>query len=176
MNTGIGIAGGLIILAIALFMGVRRGLISNDTLATMADVAGIVALIAAAVVFILPTFQNPVNGTPTATLTQIFIPTHTNTFTITPSNTPSPTATPTFTVTPTFTSTPSQTPPPTNTGTPTPTYTPTPNCHPSYPTLCLPPPPPDIDCKFIPLFRNFPVLPPDPHNLDVDGDGIGCEE
>ncbi len=49
------------------------------------------------------------------------------------------------------------------------------NCSPAYPTLCLPPPPPDLDCGQIP-YRNFPVLPPDPHDLDGnDNDGIGCE-
>ena len=48
------------------------------------------------------------------------------------------------------------------------------NCHPSYPTVCIPPPPPDLDCKDIP-YRRFKVLPPDPHRFDGDGDGIGCE-
>jgi micrococcal nuclease len=46
-------------------------------------------------------------------------------------------------------------------------------CHPSYPTLCLSAAP-DLDCGDIPE-RRFPVLPPDPHRLDGDGDGIGCE-
>lgn len=47
-------------------------------------------------------------------------------------------------------------------------------CDPSYPTICLPPPPPDLDCPQIP-HQDFPVLPPDPHGLDADEDGIGCE-
>ncbi len=47
-------------------------------------------------------------------------------------------------------------------------------CHPSYPTVCIPPPPPDLDCKHIP-YRRFPVRPPDPHRFDADKDGIGCE-
>ncbi len=47
-------------------------------------------------------------------------------------------------------------------------------CDPSYPTVCLPPPPPDLDCGDIP-YRRFKVLPPDPHRFDRDGDGIGCE-
>jgi hypothetical protein len=47
-------------------------------------------------------------------------------------------------------------------------------CDPSYPTVCIPPPPPDLDCKDIP-YRNFVVLPPDPHHFDGDHDGIGCE-
>jgi len=48
------------------------------------------------------------------------------------------------------------------------------SCDPSYPTVCIPPPPPDLDCKDIP-YRNFQVLPPDPHHFDGDHDGIGCE-
>ena len=47
-------------------------------------------------------------------------------------------------------------------------------CDPSYPDVCIPPPPPDLDCKDIP-YRNFRVLPPDPHHFDADRDGIGCE-
>ena len=48
------------------------------------------------------------------------------------------------------------------------------NCHPSYPDVCIAPPPPDLDCSQIP-YRRFRVLPPDPHKFDRDGDGIGCE-
>lgn len=47
-------------------------------------------------------------------------------------------------------------------------------CDPSYPTICLPSPPPDLNCPQIP-YNDFPVLPPDPHRLDADEDGIGCE-
>lgn len=47
-------------------------------------------------------------------------------------------------------------------------------CDPSYPTVCIPPPPPDLDCGEI-SFRNFKVLQPDPHRFDGDKDGIGCE-
>jgi len=47
-------------------------------------------------------------------------------------------------------------------------------CEPSYPTLCIPPPPPDLDCVDMP-FSDFPVFPPDPHALDTDHDGTGCE-
>ena len=47
-------------------------------------------------------------------------------------------------------------------------------CDPAYPTVCIPPPPPDLDCKDIP-HKRFKVLPPDPHGFDRDGDGIGCE-
>lgn len=64
--------------------------------------------------------------------------------------------------------------PATETRTPTRTPTPPPtNCHPSYPTVCIPPPP-DLDCGQIP-FRNFMVLRPDVHRFDGDGDGVGCE-
>lgn len=47
-------------------------------------------------------------------------------------------------------------------------------CHPSYPTVCIPSSPPDLDCRDIP-YKNFEVIPPDPHRFDGDGDGIGCE-
>ncbi len=48
------------------------------------------------------------------------------------------------------------------------------DCDPAYPDVCIPSPPPDLDCADIP-YRNFLVLPPDPHRFDGDGDGIGCE-
>jgi micrococcal nuclease len=48
------------------------------------------------------------------------------------------------------------------------------SCDPSYPTVCIPPPPPDLDCADVPN-RRFKVLPPDPHRFDGDHDGIGCE-
>ncbi len=48
------------------------------------------------------------------------------------------------------------------------------NCDPAYPTVCIPPPPPDLDCADVP-YRDLKVLPPDPHGFDGDGDGIGCE-
>jgi hypothetical protein len=47
-------------------------------------------------------------------------------------------------------------------------------CDPAYPTVCIAPPPPDLDCADVP-YRNFRVLPPDPHRFDGDHDGIGCE-
>jgi hypothetical protein len=47
-------------------------------------------------------------------------------------------------------------------------------CDPAYPDVCIPPPPPDLDCADI-AYRRFAVLPPDPHHFDGDGDGIGCE-
>jgi micrococcal nuclease len=48
-------------------------------------------------------------------------------------------------------------------------------CDQSYPDVCIPPAPPDLDCGDIP-FRNFKVLPPDPHRFDGNHDGIGCTE
>jgi len=62
------------------------------------------------------------------------------------------------------------------TRTPAPTRAPAGNCHPAYPTVCIPPPPPDLDCGDIP-YRNFPVdhRYGDPHRFDRDQDGIGCE-
>jgi micrococcal nuclease len=58
------------------------------------------------------------------------------------------------------------------------TTTPPTNCAPSYPDVCIPPPPPDLDCSQIP-YRNFRVIytvpQPDPHRFDGDHDGIGCE-
>lgn len=47
-------------------------------------------------------------------------------------------------------------------------------CDPSYPTVCIPPPPPDLDCGDI-SYRRFEVRAPDPHRFDADHDGIGCE-
>jgi len=47
-------------------------------------------------------------------------------------------------------------------------------CDASYPTVCIPPPPPDLDCADI-VPRRFRVLAPDPHHFDGNHDGIGCE-
>ena len=51
-------------------------------------------------------------------------------------------------------------------------------CDPSYPDLCVPPAPPDLDCAYIYGlgFSHITVLPPDPHGFDGnDNDGVGCE-
>jgi hypothetical protein len=48
------------------------------------------------------------------------------------------------------------------------------DCDPSYPAVCIPPYPPDLDCDEI-QFSNFRVVPPDPHGFDRDRDGTGCE-
>lgn len=47
-------------------------------------------------------------------------------------------------------------------------------CDPSYPTVCIPLYPPDLDCNEIP-YRDFDVSDPDPHGFDADYDGVGCE-
>lgn len=48
------------------------------------------------------------------------------------------------------------------------------NCDPSYPGVCIPPYPPDLDCGEI-SYRRFEVRGADPHRFDADHDGIGCE-
>jgi micrococcal nuclease len=48
------------------------------------------------------------------------------------------------------------------------------DCDPAYPDVCIPPPPPDLQCADV-TFRYFRVLPPDPHNFDGNNDGEGCE-
>ena len=47
-------------------------------------------------------------------------------------------------------------------------------CDPSYPTVCIPPYPPDIDCDDVPA-KGFKVIGTDPHGFDGDRDGVGCE-
>jgi micrococcal nuclease len=47
-------------------------------------------------------------------------------------------------------------------------------CDSSYPTVCIPRPPPDLDCGDIP-HRNFSVVGADPHHFDGNRDGRGCE-
>jgi hypothetical protein len=51
---------------------------------------------------------------------------------------------------------------------------PAPQCAAAYPTVCIPPAPPDLDCGDVP-FRKFKVVAPDPHRFDSDKDGLGCE-
>ena len=47
-------------------------------------------------------------------------------------------------------------------------------CDPSYPGVCIPPGPPDLDCADV-SYRRFTVVGADYHRFDADGDGIGCE-
>ncbi len=91
---------------------------------------------------------------------------------------PAPTATPTATATPVVapadpTATATATTQPATPQPATPTRNPE-QCAAEYPTVCIPPPPPDLDCGDI-AFRRFTVLPPDRHRFDNDGNGIGCE-
>ncbi|MEX1046193.1 MAG: thermonuclease family protein [Actinomycetota bacterium] len=47
-------------------------------------------------------------------------------------------------------------------------------CDRSYPAVCIPPPPPDLDCDDVKAHR-FRVRGSDPHYFDGDRDGVGCE-
>jgi hypothetical protein len=163
----------------------------------MTQVVSSVSATTASIIFWIPT------ATASPTVTSLLARQATNTTTHPPTAAASATATiasvqtPTFTATtsPTETITFTQTQPPTLTVAPTATHTPVPtftlrpsntaiipvsgigntgNCDPSYPGVCIPPPPPDLDCKDVP-YRRFQVLAPDPHKFDRDGDGIGCE-
>jgi hypothetical protein len=72
-------------------------------------------------------------------------------------------------------------PPPTTTPPPPPPTSAPRNCDPSYPDVCLNPNAEDYDCAGGsgngPLYVEGPisVSPPDPFDLDADGDGVGCE-
>jgi hypothetical protein len=72
-------------------------------------------------------------------------------------------------------------PPPPTTAPPPPTTTPSRNCDPSYPDVCLDPNAVDYDCAGGsgdgPRYVEGPirVRPPDPFDLDREGDGWGCE-
>ena len=50
-------------------------------------------------------------------------------------------------------------------------------CDPNYAGGCVPPYPPDLDCADIRALGIAPVrvVGSDPHRLDGDGDGLGCE-
>lgn len=50
-------------------------------------------------------------------------------------------------------------------------------CDPNYAGGCVPPYPPDLDCKDLRALGIDPVrvVGSDPHGLDGDGDGFGCE-
>jgi len=52
--------------------------------------------------------------------------------------------------------------------------TPESDCDPAYPDVCIPSPPPDLNCGDVP-YTNFRVLSPDPHRFDGNKDGVGCE-
>jgi PASTA domain len=71
--------------------------------------------------------------------------------------------------------------PPPTTAPPPPPTTPSRSCDPSYPDVCLDPNAVDYDCAGGsgdgPKYVEGPirVRPPDPFDLDSDGDGWGCE-
>jgi micrococcal nuclease len=46
----------------------------------------------------------------------------------------------------------------------------------NYPNACIPFYPPDVDCRDVLPQRNFIVRQPDPHKLDKNKNGIGCED
>ena len=48
-------------------------------------------------------------------------------------------------------------------------------CDEAYPDFCIPPPPPDLDCKDVHGKKPFRVRGSDPHHFDRDGDGWACE-
>jgi hypothetical protein len=72
-------------------------------------------------------------------------------------------------------------PPPPPSTAPPPTTAPSRNCDPSYPDVCLDPTAVDYDCAGGsgdgPRYVSGPirVRPPDPFDLDREGDGWGCE-
>ena len=95
---------------------------------------------------------------------------------VTPANPTSTTTTVPTTTAPATTTTaapPAVTAPPT-TPPPPATTTAGPACDDSYPDVCIPPAPPDLNCGDI-TARRFTVDGPDPHDFDRDGDGVGCE-
>jgi len=49
-----------------------------------------------------------------------------------------------------------------------------PSCDPSYPGVCIPPAPPDLDCGDVP-YSDFAVIGSDPHGFDGNDNGAGCE-
>lgn len=106
---------------------------------------------------------------PATTVTPTSNPSVIPTEILTPEPTPTPSPTPDSTPSTEPTQPPAPTPSPALEPTPPP-----PDCDPSYPDFCIRSPPPELDCGGI-VFRNFTVLPPDPHGFDEDKDGIGCE-
>jgi hypothetical protein len=62
-------------------------------------------------------------------------------------------------------------------GPPSSTPPPSGKCDPNYAGGCVPPYPPDLDCADIRALGIAPVrvIGSDPHRLDGDHDGLGCE-
>lgn len=120
--------------------------------------------------------ETPPTATPTNTATNEA----TNTPTSTDEPTDEPTNTPTHTPTNTSTPTDEPTDEPTNEPTETPSNTPTPSgeCDECYTNVCIPPNIPDMNCPEIREKYGCDITVichPDPHKIDRDGDGIGCE-
>jgi len=124
-----------------------------------------------------PTSAATTRGIPTSTPALTAVPTAILFATASPGQVATSSA-PVLTLAPTAPAAPAPTQAPLATATRAPTPRPTAtrgsSCDPSYPTVCIPPPPPDLDCGEI-TYRNFKVLQPDPHKFDGDKDGIGCE-
>ena len=97
-----------------------------------------------------------------------------------PADRPATSSTTTNSAPTTSTTAPPTTAPPT-TAPPPPTTTPERDCDPSYPDVCLDPDAADYDCAGGsgngPEYVDGPVRvrPPDPFDLDREGDGWGCE-
>ena len=160
----------------------RKSLASHGLLAALIAFVLIMTQVVSSVSAAASTAASLIALLPTAAATV----TITTTPTATVTSAPTLTLTPTVSYTSTITSTPSATRTPRAPFTLRPSNTPTiiplsdgggdgiGGCDPSCPTVCIQPPPPDLDCGDVP-YRRFQVLPPDPHNFDGDADGVGCE-
>lgn len=179
-----------------------RSLASRGTVAAplafaliVTQVVSSVSATTASIIFWIPATTPSPTSMPARRATNTI--THPSATAVAAMQTTTPLQTSTFPATsfPTETAASTATQPPTRTLTPTATWTPFPtltippsntaiipvsggetngSCDPSYPGVCIAPAPPDLDCNDVP-YRRFQVLPPDPHNFDRDGDGIGCE-
>lgn len=49
------------------------------------------------------------------------------------------------------------------------------NCDSAYPDVCIPSPPPDLNCDDVSHTNIRVVEHPDPHGFDGNNDGVGCE-
>lgn len=151
------------VLLLLLLVGIGIGSVAS----AMAASVGFVVLVDGAGI-LTPAPVRDMNDSPTPTAT---------TPTSSPSATPSATPSLTASVTPPPIATPTATRPQApDTPTWTPTLTPT-TCDPAYPDVCIPPPPPTLNCdtEEVPYHDFRVIITPDPHGLDGDGDGIGCE-
>jgi hypothetical protein len=138
---GITVAVGLIVVATALFVAAKKKWIHSDTIQLGANIAAIVALLAAVALFVVPvatpteptplrvehqSMTRPIAQSTEVILTTVFLPTFTPFLTLTPTDISVPTPIESATLTPTGTPTPTPTRTPTLTTTPTTTPTKTP--------------------------------------------------